>query len=135
MTRQPELFHEYLEDALAEIAGTCGGRKAFAAAMWPHKSTRDAQNFLNACLNRERPEKLDLDELLYMLRAGRCAGCHTAMAFLAQHCGYAEPVPVEPEDEKAKLQRDFNAHVQQLARISEALGIDHKLPANMRVVR
>lgn len=135
MHAQPQLFHERFEDALSEVTGVCGGRKAFAATMWPNKSARDAHNRLDACLNHERPEKFDLDDLLYVLRAGRAAGCHSAMAFLARECGYGEPVPLEPEDERARLQREFAQSVAQLTRLADALGIDAKLPAAMRVVK
>lgn len=135
MGAQKGLFHDSLEDALAEIVGVCGGRKAFAAAMWESKSARDAHNKLDACLNRERPEKFDLDELLYILRAGRAGGCHSAMAFIARECGYADPVPLEPEDERMRLQREFAASVAQLTRLASALGIDAHLPASMRVVK
>ncbi len=135
MGMQTGLFHESLEDALAEIVGMCGGRKAFAAAMWESKSARDAHNKLDACLNRERPEKFDLDEVLYILRAGRAAGCHSAMAFIANACGYTEPQPVNPEDERAKLQREFSDSVKTLTRLAGALGIDAHLPSSMRVVK
>lgn len=135
MSVQAVLFHESLEDALAEIAGACGGRKAFAAAMWPNKAPRDAHNRLDACLNRERPEKFDLDELLYILRRGRAAGCHVALNFLARECGYADPQPVDPEDERAKLQREFAESVRQLRHLAGALGIDAHLPSDMRVVK
>jgi hypothetical protein len=132
---QTGLFHESLEDALAEIVSSCGGRKSFAASMWESKSARDAHNKLDACLNRERAEKFDLDELLYILRAGRAAGCHSAMAFIARECGYADPTPLEPEDERAKLQREFSQSVEHLRRLAAALDIDAHLPGSMRVVK
>ncbi|MCO5213725.1 MAG: hypothetical protein M9936_28835 [Caldilinea sp.] len=31
----PSLFVESIEEAIAEVARACGGRKAFAVAMWP----------------------------------------------------------------------------------------------------
>lgn len=42
-----------------------------------------------------------------ILRMGHQAGCHAGMVFIARELGYADPVPVEPEDEVARLQRDF----------------------------
>lgn len=42
-----------------------------------------------------------------MLRAARQAGYHGAMAFIDADCGYAPPQPIEPEDERAQLQRAF----------------------------
>jgi hypothetical protein len=102
---QSSLFHERMEDALLEVINACGGRKAVACKMWETKPPRDAHNLLDACLNSERREKFGPDEILYLLRRGREVGCHAAMRYLTLECGYSPPVPLNPEDEKAVLQR------------------------------
>ncbi len=132
---QNSLFFESIDDALREVVAALGGSKKVGALMWPEKSLSEAHNLLLACLNSERRERLTPDQVLFLMRQGREAGCHAAMAFIAQHCGYAEPVPLEPEDEKARLQREFVEGVKTLSRISEALGLDHKLPAHLRVAK
>lgn len=104
---QQNLFHERIEDAAA-VVDACGGRKVMAAELWPDKPIRDAQNLLDACLNPGRREKLDPSQLVYIAKRGRQVGCHLLMTFLARECGYSDPEPVEPEDERAKLQREFN---------------------------
>lgn len=103
----PSLFVESIEEAIAEVARVCGGRKAFAVAMWPSLPVREAHNRFDACLNPERREKFDLSDLLYIAKRGREAGCHSLMLFLARETGYTDPLPVEPEDERARLQREF----------------------------
>lgn len=103
----PSLFVESIEEAVAEVARVCGGRKAFAAAMWPSLPVRDAHNRFDACLNPERREQFHPSDILYILRRGREAGCHSLMLFLARESGYTDPQPMEPEDERAKLQREF----------------------------
>jgi hypothetical protein len=43
------------------------------------------------------------------------------MAFIARDCGYADPVPLEPEDERAQLQRDFAESVRLQAKLVERM--------------
>lgn len=122
----PSLFCESIDDAIAEVARVCGGRKAFAAAMWPSLPVREAHNRFDACLNPERREQFHPSDLLYIARAGREAGCHSLILFLARESGYTDPAPIEPEDERARLQREFiNAQkaLQALASKMERAGL------------
>jgi hypothetical protein len=48
-------------------------------------------------------------------------GCHAVMTYLARECGYADPVPVEPEDERAALQRQFVEASRAIAVIAERI--------------
>ncbi len=102
----PSLFVESIEEAISEVARVCGGRMS-AVAMWPSLPVREAHNRFDACLNPERREKFDLSDLLYIAKRGREAGCHSLMLFIARDTGYTDPQPVEPEDERARLQREF----------------------------
>jgi len=54
-------------------------------------------------------------------KLARKKGCHAAMTYLARELGYADPQPVEPEDEKAKLQRQFNESVAALLKMGERI--------------
>jgi hypothetical protein len=122
----PSLFCESIEEAIAEVAQACGGRKAFAAAMWPSLPVRDAHNRFDACLNPERREKFSPSDLVYIIRRGHECGRHSVMTFLARDTGYADPVPLEPEDERAKLQREFiqaQRGLEHLARRMERAGL------------
>ena len=104
---QNSLFHERIEDAIASVIDACGGRKAFACEIHPDKPPRDAHNLVDACLNPERREKFAPSQLLYLMKRGRQVGCHDLALYMTRDAGYADPVPVEPEDEVAKLQREF----------------------------
>ena len=132
---QAGLFHESLEEALGEVVRALGGRKRVAMEMWPTKSARDAHNHLDAVLNPTRPEKFGIAELLWLVRRGREARCHAAMAYISEYCGYADPTPVDPADKQAQLQEQFVQSVRWQAELIERLGIDHKLPAHLRGVK
>ena len=122
---QESLWHDTIEEALRAVVVMLGGPKRVAGQLWPSKSITEGARFLNHCLDPERPEKLSLDELQWLLREGRLAGVHTAMSFLASAAGYNEPQPKNPETERDKLQREFIASVQAQQRLlkqMEALG-------------
>lgn len=104
---QQMMFFERLEDALAAVVDVCGGRKKFAGEMFPDKSIRDAHNLVDAMLNPARREKFSPEQVVYVARRGREVGCHAVMAYLSQEAGYATPVPIDPHDLTAELQRQF----------------------------
>ena len=101
------LVHDSLIDALREVVNALGGIKSVAPRMRPAKSHDAACTWLKDCLNPDRREELHSDDIIWLLREGRRAGAHGAMAFLSSECGYAAPQPVDPADEVAELQRQF----------------------------
>lgn len=103
---QESLFHERVEDAIGAVADRLG-RKRVACKLWPDKSERDAHNLFDACLNPERRERLTPSQMVFVARLGRDGGYHGVMVFLARDLGYSEPVALNPEDESAKLKREF----------------------------
>jgi hypothetical protein len=110
-----------INDALIECVKACGGSKAVGVALWPSKGVEAAQRHLLSCLNPERNEKLGPDEALLIARMAREKGCHAYVEFLAQSLGYAAPVPTEPEDARAQLQREFVAATAALARMAQRI--------------
>lgn len=123
---QPALFHESLYDALKDCVRAIGKPADVGKAMRPEKSGEEARMWLSNCLNPERPEKLDPEQVMWILREARKVNCHAAFAYLARECGYADPQPIEPEDEKAALQREFikqSRVMQQLFAHMERAGI------------
>ena len=104
---QDALFYESINDALDAVVKACGGAKVVAAKLWPEKTPDAAHRLLLACLNESRVEKLSPEQTLFLLKLGRERNCHAAMNYLARDCGYADPAPTEPEDERARLQREF----------------------------
>lgn len=104
---QDSLFYESVTDALDGVVKACGGAKAVGCRLWPEKTPQAAHTLMLACLNEARPEKLSPEQVLYLLAAGRKVGCHAAMNYLAREAGYSDPLPVEPEDERARLMREY----------------------------
>lgn len=104
---QYALLHESITDALREVVQACGGPKKVGAMLWPELPIDQAAGKLRDCLNPDRREKLSPEQTVLLARMGREVGCHALMVFMARECGYADPSPIEPEDEVARLQREF----------------------------
>lgn len=103
---QPALFYEDIYDALRAAVQAIGGAKVVGPMLWPQKPVAEAQRDILDALNRDRPRKLDAEEIMLVLSKARAQGFHGAMHFLAGEVGY-QAIPVEPDDEKAALQREF----------------------------
>lgn len=110
----PALFHESMNDALREVVQALGGNKAVGMKMRPEKGADIAGRWVSDCLNASRDERFDPDQVLWLLRAGREIGCHAGANYLMREAGYADPTPIEPEDERARLQREFTVAVNAL---------------------
>ncbi|WP_278535699.1 hypothetical protein [Delftia acidovorans] len=117
---------ESFNDALVVCVKACGGTKQVGALLWPEKAPDAAQRALLDCLNEDRPAKLSPEQVLLILRLARGKGCHDGMGFITAELGYAPPVPVEPRDEIAELQRQFieavRAQTELAQRIERAAG-------------
>lgn len=120
MTQDP-LFHEDVYEAIRTTVMALGGSKKVGAALKPDLPADKAGEWLANCLNRTRPEKLDPEQLLFLSREGRRVGCHAIAVFINADGGYAAPQPVEPEDERALLQRQFVQAVEISKRIADRL--------------
>lgn len=112
---------ESFTDALVACVQAAGGSKRVGPAIWPEKTIEGAQRHLINCLKDERAERLTPDQVLLIMRLAHRAGCHTAMAYLADAVGYAPPVPVEAVDEHAELQRQFVQAMASLEQITKKL--------------
>ena len=103
----PALFHESLLAAIGEVVAVLHGPKTVGAALRPELSAENAGKWVSNCLNAEHPQKFDPEQVLFILREGRKAQAHAAINYLLREAGYADAQPIEPEDEKAALQRQF----------------------------
>ena len=101
------LLHESLNDALREVIQAIGGTKKVGAMMFPEMPVDHAAGKVRDCTNPDRRERFTPDQVMLLVRLGRQVGCHSAMNFMARESGYADPQPIEPEDEVARLQREF----------------------------
>ncbi len=125
------MLPESLNDALIEAVKACGGSKAVGASLWPAKGVEAAQRSLLACLNPDRNEKLSPDEVLHIERMAREKGCHVIAQYRNATLGYAEPVPVDPQDELADLMRQYLARKE--AEASKDERIERLLQQHLRV--
>lgn len=100
---QPPLFVESVYDALRSIVQHLGGPKVVAAKLWPAKSVDDARRLLLDCLNPDRAEKLDAEQIVMLFRMGREAQFHVAKHWLDSETGYLPSVPADPVEEQARL--------------------------------
>ena len=104
--QQYELIHESINDALREVVQALGGTKKVGSLLKPDRTIDEASRWVSDCLNTERRERFDPDQVLWLLCAGCKIGCHGAMYYIARNAGYAA-TPVDPQDERADLQRQF----------------------------
>lgn len=114
---QEELFIEDIWTAIRAIVDRAGGPKAVGSRLWPSKNPAAAGQWLSDCLNQDRPAKLDPDELVTLLKIGREFEVHTLAHYLADESGYTRPTPISPEDERAKLERQYIEATKVLGRI------------------
>ncbi|HBP27921.1 MAG TPA: hypothetical protein DD666_00715 [Advenella kashmirensis] len=105
--QQEALFYETFNDALKAIVQACGGFKSVGPQLYPEKTIDAAQRTLSDALNENRSEKLSPDQVVFLLKLGRSRECHAGINYLARESGYTDPQPIEPEDERARLQREF----------------------------
>ena len=126
MTDQIPLFCEDLNDAIRQTVQALGGMKRVGADMRPELPADQAGRWLGDCLNPDRRERLDPQQLSWIRRRARQAGVHILAAFEAADAGYAQPQPLEPEDARAALMREFVQATKAsaaLVRRLEALGV------------
>ena len=112
---------EDLNQCLIECVKACGGSKVVGHKVWPEKTVDAAQRHLLNCLNEGKAERLSPDQVLLIAKLAREKGCHAYMQHMAAALSYAEPSPVEPEDERAVLQREFIEATDKLHRMAERI--------------
>lgn len=118
---QSSLFHDTYEDAIRDAVMSLGGFKKVGATLWPAMPADDAGRKLAHCLNTDKREKLDLGELQLIRREARKVGVHILASYEMRDAGYADPQPVNPEDEQAQLQREYIAAVKSMSAIQARL--------------
>lgn len=106
---QATLFQESLNRALEVAVTALGGAKAVGHKLRPEMLADAAGKWLCNCLN-DNPDvrmKLEGEQIMWILREARKVGCHAAINYICGDTGYANPPPIEPEDEKAQLMREY----------------------------
>lgn len=118
---QPALFHESINDALRELVALLGGTKVVGSRMRPELPADHAGRWLNDCLNESRREHLTPEQVMWLLREGRQIGAHGAMGWIAGEAGYTAPQPLEPDDERSQLQREYIEAAKHMAKVAERI--------------
>lgn len=106
-TDQIPLFVEDYAEAIRATVQALGGFKRVGHDLKPDLTPEAAGRWLADCCNPDKREKLSPTELAYLRRKARTAGCHILATYELREAGYADPQPVEPEDERAALMRQF----------------------------
>lgn len=124
--QQIPMFVEDYNEAIRATVQALGGFKRVGSELKPDLAADAAGRWLADCINPDKREILPPSALAYIRRKGRENGCHILASFESQEAGYAPPVAIEPEDERARLQRDFILHSkymhQLVARMERAAG-------------
>lgn len=118
---QPQLFIESSDDAVRDTVRALGGAKVVGPVLWPVKKPDRAERDLLDCLNPNNPRELSFDEILLIGELGRTKGIHILAGFVNFRLGYAPPVPVDPEDQIAELQRQFIERADSLAALGASI--------------
>jgi hypothetical protein len=111
MDLQIPMFVEDYPEAIRAAVQALGGFKRVGSDLKPDLAIDAAGRWLADCLNPEKRDILPPSALAYIRRKAREKGCHILAAFEAQEAGYAAPVPINPEDEKLKIEREFVMHL------------------------
>lgn len=120
ISTQTTLFVESTEEALRDCVNALKGPKSVGVMLWPELSADLAAKRLNHCLDPERPEKLELAQVLLVAKKARAVDCHTLIAFLCSELNYRYE-EVNPETEVQRLQREFTESVNRLSDIQRQL--------------
>lgn len=104
---QMQLIHETITDAIREGINAAGGNKQVGATLFPDMPVDQAAGRVRDCLNTDNRHLFSPEQVVLIARLARAAGNHAIMNYLADELGYLKPVPVEPENQLATLQREF----------------------------
>lgn len=106
MEQEPLFMQDEFEALKVDVA-RAGGAQVIGDMLWPDKGPIKAGEHLNNCLSRDRREKLDYSQIIFIKAEARKVGSFAAQRYENEVIGLAPPVAIEPEDEAAKLQRQF----------------------------
>lgn len=110
-------------DALDGVVHALGGYKKVGTMLRPELSEKPlaASQWLRDCLNPEKPERLNPDQVVMLLRLAKAEDYHAAKHWLDSEIGYEQGKPLNPHDEAATLQQRGADLVRELRGITERL--------------
>lgn len=107
-----------------------GGAKVVGPMLWPDKTLDASSRLIRDCTNANRPERLNPEQILLILKKCRAADFHGLKHFIDAEAGYGRTAPLDPIDELAQAQREFVDSVQQLKRLGAQI---ERMSAPLRV--
>lgn len=102
--KQEVLFYESPLDAIGADVAELGGFKKAGPMLWPSKT--DAAGRLRSSLSEDHAQKLDIEELIEIMRLARDVKSNATLNYLAQTLGFKFEW-IKPDDAHAELQRQF----------------------------
>lgn len=120
MSEQVPLWHDSIEDAIGTAIHALGGAKKVAELLWPviaRNKPQTAYTRLRHCLNPDKSEKLDPDEVLTIARAAALLGEHSIMQYMARELGYELKVVALGEAQKRARRARELALLEELKRL------------------
>lgn len=116
------LFADW-NDALDGVVHALGGYKKVGVMLRPELGAKPlaASQWLRDCLNPEKPERLNPDQVVLLLRLAKAEDYHAAKHWLDAEIGYEQGRPLKPEDEAASLQQRGADLVRELRAITERM--------------
>jgi hypothetical protein len=117
---QAELFYDTIYDAIHNAILSCDGFKVVAGKLWPAMKPSSAYARLKSCVDEHKDEKLCMEEVLVIAKLAKERGNHALMQYLGDELGYSIQA-LEPEDERAAIQREFVNAVERLEQIQQRM--------------
>ena len=119
--QQETLFYEDIWDAIRTDVMAAGGWKAVGHALHPKKTPPAAAEFLKCQVNPSRNEKLDAEEIALIKKLAKAKNSFAIHYFECDQLGMTRGSPIEPEDEMAKLKKDYINAVEFMATIQKRM--------------
>jgi hypothetical protein len=108
-------LYEDTIDMLGDVVRALGGPKKVGPMLRGNSlPVEQASTWVRDCLNRERREKFDPEQVLQLLRAASALGFHAGKHWLDSELGYEQGKPLSPKDEAADIQQKVNTHLVEL---------------------
>lgn len=116
-------------DALGGVVLALGGYKKVGTLLRPELKDKpeSAGQWLRDCLNQEKRERLNPDQVFMLLRLARAENYHAAKHWMDGELGYEQGRPLSPKDEGinlarhcADLARELKTSIDRLERLSQS---------------
>lgn len=128
-------FIDDIYDATRRLVRVLGGSKSVGIDLRPEWAgePRKAGDWLDACLNPDRAEKLSIEQWFWLWREGKRKGIHVCMQEVTEACEYSMPSPVEPEDVEADLVNQIDTVADRFSELMDRLD-RHRARQEIKVV-